>query len=565
MQQDKLLFEKIVSSSLGTVPFHKGKLYIVINAYIAAYENKYLDVCPDKELLDFCEETNSYLTNDNIKDIKKLFRSFTKEELRSVVLYSLSNDVTGYRDFVETTTNSIYEVAKNILDIDGAGHIVADVGSGNGNVLAKILVDCRKQGYVLKELVGFELNSEQAKMSQMALDILSTGDPKPIIKIGNVLDGGDFVCTRGYCFPPFGMKQFLREKSKPSKLFKKIELSMRNTSEWFFVDNLLSGLHENGRAVAIVSGRALFNYADEEYRKALIESGLLEGIIELPNGSLNFTGVKPYMLVFSHGNKAVKLVDASEAIDAKTKRFNKIEVAVNKVLELYNSPDVPTKDINVLKDVSNLVPSNVLLNVEKPKNGVPLGGLAEVFTGNQYTLGVFEKNGMLSMEPTGYRILTSSDIEDGFVDWKALRSIKYEDNKFDKYAVKKDDLVVTSKSSKVKTVVVDIEPKEKILVTGGMIIVRPDTKLLDPTYLKIFLDSEQGQNALKAIQKGSIIITINSKELSTVLIPVIDIDKQIEKAQRYNEKLSTLYALKQEARKLEDSLKNFYLDESEEE
>ena len=98
-----------------------------------------------------------------------------------------------------------------------------------------------------------------------------------------------------------------------------------------------------------------------------------------------------------------------------------------------------------------------------------------------------------------------------------------------------------------------------------MIIVRPDIKLLNPTYLKIFLDSEQGQNALKSIQKGTIIVTINSKELSTVLIPVIDINKQIEKAQKYNEKLSTLYALKQEARKLEDSLKNFYLDESEEE
>lgn len=565
MQQERMLFDKILNSSLGRVPLHKGKLYIIANAYLAACENKYLDVHQDKELLEFCEETNSYISKVDAKEIQKLFKSFFKEELRDVVLYSLSNDLTGYRDYVESTTNSIFEVAEHLLDVDGAGHIVADIGSGNGSVLAKILIDSRRQGYVLKDLIGFEINSEQAKMSQMALDILSDGDPKPIIKIGNVLDGGDFICTRGYCFPPFGMKQFLREKSKPSKLFKKIELSMRNTSEWLFVDTLLSGLHENGRAVAIVSGRALFNYADEEYRRALIESGLLEGIIELPNGSLNFTGVKPYMLVFSHGNKTVKLVDASEAIDAKTKRFNKIEVAVNRVLDLYNSPDVPTKDINVLKDMSNLVPSNVLINVEKPKNGVPLGGLAEVFTGNQYTLGVFEKNGMLSAEPTGYRILTSSDIEDGFVDWKALRSIKYEDDKFDKYAVKKNDLVVTSKSSKVKTVVVDIEPKEKILVTGGMIIVRPDIKLLDPTYLKIFLDSEQGQNALKAIQKGSIIITINSKELSTVLIPVIDIDKQIKKAQRYNEKLSTLYALKQEARKLEDSLKNFYLDESEEE
>lgn len=565
MQQERLLFDKILNSSLGRVPLHKGKLYIVVNAYLAACENRYLDVGPDKELLEFCNETNSYISKVDAKEIQNLFKSFSKDELRDVVLFSLTNDLTGYRDYIESTTSSIFDVAENLLNIDGAGHIVADVGSGNGGVLAKILVDSRRHGHVLKDLIGFELNSEQAKMSQMALDILSDGDPKPIIKIGNVLEGGDFICTRGYCFPPFGMKQFLREKTKPSKLFKKIELSTRNTSEWLFVDALLSGLHENGRAVAIVSGRALFNYADEEYRRALIESGLLEGIIELPNGSLNFTGAKPYMLIFSHGNKAVKLVDASDAIDAKTKRFNKIEVAANRVIELYNNPDVPTKGINVLKDVSNLVPSNVLLNIEKPKNGVPLGGLAEVFTGNQYTLGVFEKNGMLSVEPTGYRILTSSDIEDGFVDWKALRSIKYEDDKFDKYAVKKNDLVVTSKSSKVKTVVVDIEPKEKILVTGGMIIVRPDTKLLDPTYLKIFLDSEQGQNALKAIQKGSVIITINSKELSTVLIPVIDIDKQIEKAQKYNEKLSTLYALKQEARKLEDSLKNFYLDESEEE
>lgn len=565
MQQENALFQKIVNGSLGNVPFHKGRLYIIVNAYIAAVNNKYLDVFTEDELLDFAEETNSYLAKKDAEEINKLFSSFTKEELREIVLYSLSNDFTGYRDFVESSTSSIFEVSEQLLDIDGAGHIVADIGSGNGSVLAKILIDSRKKGYILKDLIGYELNAEQAKMSQMALDILSDGDPRPIIKIGNALEAQNFICTRGYCFPPLGMKQFLREKSKNSRLFKKIEFTTRNTAEWLFIDTLLSGLHEYGRAVAIVGGRALFNYADEEYRRALIENGLLEGIIELPNGSLNFTGIKPYMLVFSHGNKAVKLLDVSSAIDAKTKRFNKIEVAVNKVLELYNSPNVPSRDIDALKVVNNLVPSSVLLNVEKPKNGVPLSGLAEVFTGNQYTLGVFEKNEMLSDEVTGYRILTSSDIEDGVVDWKALRSIKYEDDKFDKYAVKKNDVVVTSKSSKIKTVVVDIEPKEKILVTGGMIIVRPDIKLLNPTYLKIFLDSEQGQNALKSIQKGTIIVTINSKELSTILIPVIDINKQIEKAQKYNEKLSTLYALKQEARKLEDSLKNFYLDESEEE
>lgn len=563
MQLEKELFDKIYSGAIGEVPLHKGKLYVIANAYIAAYENKYLEVLPNEELLDFCSEVNSYLPEVNQEEIHSQFNSFSKEDLRKIVYFSLVNDLTGYKDFVESSTEPMCELVQQILDIDGKGHIVADLGSGNGGFLAKVIVDSQKKRINLKGVVGYEINLEQARMSQMALDILSGSEPRPIIKIGNIFDNVNLLYTRGYCFPPIGLKQVVKEKAKPSRLFDKIEFTARNTSEWLFVDQLLSGLETYSKAVAVVSGRALFNYADEDYRASLIKEGLLEAIVELPAGSLNYTSIKPYLLVFSRGNKSVKLVDASEAIDAKQKRYNKIELSVEKVMSMLNSPSVPTRDNETLKDITNLVPSSILVDVKAPKNAVPLGGLAEVFTGNQYTLGVFEKNGMLSSEPTEYRILTSSDIEDGVVDWKSLRFIKYDDNKFDKYALRKNDIVVTSKSSKVKTVVVDIEPKEKILVTGGMIIVRPNIDLINPTYLKIFLDSEQGQNALKAIQKGSIIITINSKDLSTVLVPVIDIKRQNERAQKYNEKLSTLYALKQEIRKLEDSLKNFYLDESE--
>ena len=172
---------------------------------------------------------------------------------------------------------------------------------------------------------------------------------------------------------------------------------------------------------------------------------------------------------------------------------------------------------------------------------------------------------MVSDKITGYKILTSSDIEDGFVNWKELQNIDYKGTKFDKFAVQKNDVIVTSKSSKVKTVVVDIEPKEKILVTGGMIIVRPDVEKLDPTFLKIYLDSKQGQLALKSIQKGTVIITLNSKDLSNILIPDIDIKKQREKSELYNNKLSTLLAYKREIAKIENNLSNFYFDEFEEE
>ncbi|MBP3702710.1 MAG: tRNA (adenosine(37)-N6)-dimethylallyltransferase MiaA, partial [Lachnospiraceae bacterium] len=139
----------------------------------------------------------------------------------------------------------------------------------------------------------------------------------------------------------------------------------------------------------------------------MLENGLLEGIIELPNGSLTFSGIKTYMLIFSKNNKKVKMLDASNVLEESTKRFKKVRLPVEKILELYKEKEVPSKLIDDLKDVNNLSPSIVLMNVEKIENGVRLSDLAEVYTGNQYTLGVFEKNKMLSDETTGYRILTS--------------------------------------------------------------------------------------------------------------------------------------------------------------
>ena len=92
-----------------------------------------------------------------------------------------------------------------------------------------------------------------------------------------------------------------------------------------------------------------------------------------------------------------------------------------------------------------------------------------------------------------------------------------------------------------------------------MLIVRPNQKKLNPTYLKMFMDSEMGQSALKSIQKGNVIVTITASGLSTVEIPLISPEKQKEKAERYNTKLSTLAAYKQEIERIENSLKNLFI------
>lgn len=534
---------------------------VISNAYKHVCENN-LIYFKDSDLLALAEDMNQEISNSSVERLNKVFLDLTLDEIRDLVYDSLSGKNRSGRGFVENSNSSLCLLVNDLLDIDEGGHMVLDLGSGTGNFLANVYRVAHEKKFVLKDLIGVELNSEQANISKMALYILSDGSVNPQIITGNALEKLSVPYNKGYSFPPFGMRKLLPEDSRASHLFPEVNLSNRNTGEWIFVDALLSGLvGRQQRAVALVTAKALFNDADKEYRNKLIQNGWLEGIIELPIGALSFVGAKTFLLVFSRENEQVKFIDASDVIGAQNKRYANIELPIKAIEDLYYSSEAKLKKNSELIDSSNLMPSANLVEVKMLENGIQLKEVADIIIGNQYTLGVFESKGLLSDKPTGYRILTSGDIEGGAVNWKSLKPVAFKDDKFDKFAVHCGDVVVSSKSSKVKTVVIDVEPKEKIIVTGGMLIVRPDVKRLNPTYLKIFLDSEEGQAVLKSIQKGTIIVTINASSLGTIYVPMVDMETQKRKADRYNEKLSTLIAYKKEIERIENSLKNFFLEE----
>lgn len=476
---------KLESIVRGEALGERSSYMVISNAYQYACNNN-LIYYKDNELLEIASEMNEHVSTEVIEKLNDLFNELKLEGIRTLLYDLLSGKNNGPRTFIESSNNYLSELANDLLEVDGAGHIVMDFGSGTGNFLANVYKKAHDNKFILKDLMGIEINVEQAHISQMALSILSDGSVNPRIIIGNALEKVNYPYTKAYVFPPLGMRKLLNDDYRKSFLFRDLYLSNRNTAEWLFVDNMLGGLLGD-RAVALVTGKALFSNTDIEYRNKLIASGWLEGIIELPAGSLSFTGIKVYMLVFSKNNKEVKFVDASNVIGAENKRYVNLELPVKTIEDMYYSKEVKTKSIEELIDVPNLCPSTIMLDVKKLENGVELKDVADVFIGNQYTLGVFESKGLLTDKKTDYRILTSSDIENGMVRWESLRSIDMKDNKFDKFAVQYGDVVVTSKSSKVKTVVVDIEPKEKILVTGGMLIVRPKLDKLNPTYLKMFL------------------------------------------------------------------------------
>jgi type I restriction enzyme M protein len=415
----------------------------------------------------------------------------------------------------------------------------------------------------MAELSGVEINVSQVYNSIMALEILSDDYLRKIrIDYGNVVtDKIKNHYNKGYAFAPFAMR--LSGGAVNFKtIFKDIELTARNSSELIFIDKLIKNLEgEDRRAVALVHGRVLFNNSDREYRNEIVKSGLLEGIIELPGNLHNNTAIKSFLLIFSDNNKSVKFLDATDLTLKNINNPRNTYLDIESIVSIYHSNVVPQKAANELLEIQNWIPSNILLDVYKPENGVTLSEVAEVFSGSQYTQKRFAE--MFTESESNYRILTSSDIEDGLINYENLKPFVPEDDRYDKFAVTVNDLIITSKSSVVKMAVVDDIEDEKIIVTGGMIIVRPKTEKLNSTFLKIFLESEQGQNIIKSIQKGITIVTLNAKDLANIIIPLPSINYQNKVAGKYNSKLAMLLAYKKEISNIENDLKNFYYEEVE--
>ena len=501
-------------------------------------------------------EMSSY-ANQVIKDAKidKTFLKNFKNEIKLLDEPDISNLILlvnegmhtfGYYDINNELISSL---AIRLLDPQ-YGDVILDFGCSYGSFLSYVKHYCDLNKIELMMYNGVDLNSSLTNEAKMVLEI---------IKAPHNISVGDYLIeelpsfTKGFVFPPLGRYLDKHDKTK-SLVFPEITFP-NNSSGWNFVDRMLPFVNnDKTRIVTLLPHSALFNHQCEDYRKRLLNNGYIEGIIELPSGVLNNTGVVLDIVVLSKGNKYVKFIKVEGNYDSKkTKSINK-RIDIEKIINDYNDKKHDYLPISEINSLHTLQYSTAVNTIETVKDGRKLGEVADVFSGAQYTISKFKDS--ISSKPTKRQIVVSSDIEDGIVDWRTLPYIEGFEH-FDKYKIQKGDLIITSKSSKVKIAYVDIESNTNIIVTGGMLIVRPK-KDLDGAFLKIFLSSEDGEATLKSIQKGSIITSMNARDLKEITIPVPPLKQQEELSKKYNNTLTTLVALKEEIKKLENQLRDFY-------
>lgn len=460
----------------------------------------------------------------------------------------------------DMSSSTLVDLILALLDMKN-GEKLCDFGSGSGKFLLKVDSYLKEKGLDTK-LSGYEISTERNLIASCLMEM--AGSDAKLKTMDFILENDEQKFDIGFLFPPFSLRypsdDWNRMAGKYENLF-----TSRSESELLFMLKALEHIDENGKLIAVAPRGTSFRVSGAKVRKYLFENNLVEGIISLPGGLLSSTFVPVDLWILSRKNSTeIRFLDAGEMkISGASPRDIKLDIS--QIMQAYSSEEVFTADGAALES-HNYSFSFSVYTAAKGLDSIPdpthINEVCEIRKGSQYTISKFKNQ--ISETPTDYQVLTSANIQDDTVDFDSLPFIKG-DEKLLKFRLEEGDLVVTAKSTVVKTYVAHDLPDRNIIVTGGMIIVRPDKSRMNATYLKMFLDSEVGKSELSSIAQGAVIVSISLTAFENdLIVPCPSIEKQNELANNYNNQLMMINSMTKQIAEMRNQLDSMFEESMEE-
>ena len=335
----------------------------------------------------------------------------------------------------------------------------------------------------------------------------------------------------------------------------------RVSSDWIFNLKLVEQMKLNGRAVAIMTNGTTWNSTDGKIREYFVENGLIEATVLLPAKLLPGTSIATTLVIFSHGNTNIKMIDAGENFTKDGRRTILSDNDISDIMELLqkNSNKSITISIHEIAENDYIInASRYLDKAPEIKDGVELASIVKSITrGAQVKASYLDEN--RAGEPTPYRYIMISNISDGdifFTDNQYLKDIQANVKKF---CIRNNSIVLTKTGSPdFKSAVVKVAEGMEILATGNMFILEIDETKVNPYYLQALFDSELGRALFKSIYVGSVIPTISLEKLRKLEIPLPSPEEQNIIGEKYKEELERIADLKEKLSTSREKLKRIY-------
>ena len=314
-------------------------------------------------------------------------------------------------------------------------------------------------------------------------------------------------------------------------------------TDWIYIQDALYRLSETGSAAVIVTPGALVRRNEKELRRQIVEEDCLEAVITLPDNLYPKDHTGRELLIF---NKRKKRKGKTIFIDisgyGRQVRRNVHSLAeegiqlVRKVFDCAEQiPGVSAvcEKEEIVKNEFSLKPLQYIRRPGEKEfhSGVLLEEIAQIIRGSQLL-----KKSDISEDGEVF-FINIKDIQNGRLEFEhAERILRTSSACKEKFRIRKDDILLTSKGTVLKAAVVEGNLPEAY-ISGNITMIRVDQRKYDPYVLFEFLISDRGQIALERIQSGTTIRILSNASLQKLKVPDYESEsvKRIGKQLRENQ------------------------------
>lgn len=476
-----------------------------------------------------------YVSDAVFDGIRPLMEKYDSEVLASIIC---SDDIFRGKNPEEMTTPvSVIRLVQALLDIQPEDK-VADICCGRGSFLLATAM-----GYPAADYTGYDTQIIYIAMAKIRAEVM--GCPihfyrKDAFALG--IEMGMSKFDKIFAHIPFSFRVF--NSLSCQKYIQKFKtewpkISRVMTAEWFFGNLLCDLLSQKGKAAILMPNRSMANNKDLEMRKYLVDNGFVESVISLPERMLYGTSISSSLVILSHDNQSVRMIDASH-IHHSSRRANEFdEEDIQTILDSRITDNEYSKSVS-LEEIKgnqyNLAPKQYHDLLIDP-DYIELGNVILNVTRGAHC-SAKQLDEMASATPTSMRYLMLSNIQDGMIgDLPFLSNIAPQ---YEKYCLKSNAFLLSKNGYPYKMAVAADLKNEKVLVTGNFYIIELDESKINPFYLQAFLESDLGSAILKKYSSGDIISMISLDQLKRLPIPLPPMEEQKRVAIRYRAALDEI-------------------------
>jgi type I restriction enzyme M protein len=542
------------SMPVGDMAYVCAEIAFVLSKLDGRFVSRELDFVDFLNTIDCSVELRADLMSDVVPlwgQVSRLQGRFDTAACQEAIReYAQHSDL----DNVNVPASLIPLIAKLIsAEPDG---VMADIACGRGLVLERSLME---DTGLIGEAV--DINSRNVHFAEM---LLAPIKPRGAVYCKSAFDfmvDHMWKYDKVFCYPPMGMRidRNMRWEEFQNMLpgaFPNVGVGCR--SELLFALTTVAAMKEMGRAVMLLPEGALFNQMSGAVaaREYLVNSGYLDCVISLPERLLERAQIGMSLLIFSRqeDRKFVTMIDASNLAE-RGRRFNTLsedtsEKIINAVYGFHNEESWTRAHCKVVScDEIRESGYNVSARHYFEKAAVPTYDnsvrFGDIVLNVDRGANIASKD-MDDLVAPGEGVcyyLTPSQIDNGIIaeDIPEMRELPRKTP-----TLEEGDLILMRTGATSKIAIYENTFDKPVVLSSNLFVCRLKKDIVDPWYLKAFLESEGGKALIASIAIGAVIKSISLKSLEDMQIPLPDMARQREIGAAFKARFDRLRDLKKE-------------------